>query len=49
MSKTRLAMLAAVATLAAVALVPSPAAAQRLPYQDVSLPVKQRVEDLLSR
>jgi beta-glucosidase len=49
MSKTRLAMLAAVATLAAVALVPSPAAAQLLPYQDASLPVKQRVEDLLSR
>src|SRR3954451_1807588 len=45
-SRLRTAVVIALATLAAL---PAAAAAAKLPYQDPSLPVAQRVEDLLGR
>src|SRR4051795_6055088 len=45
-SRLRTAVVIALATLAAL---PAAAAAAKLPYQDPSLPVAQRVDDLLSR
>src|SRR4051795_6978177 len=48
-SRLRTAVVIALATLAALPAAGAAAAAAKLPYQDPSLPVAQRVDDLLSR